>query len=268
MELAQACVSVREHLSARLDGEEPDAGPAADAAHRHLAGCEACTLWWDKARTLARLTATISALPVPPLSDQTMAAILAAAPARPAGGRNTVVFRLLRLVLAAVGLAQFLLGFAQISSLATTADHVHDPTIGAASSGHLWHESAAWNVAIGAALAWLAWRRTRPAGLLPVMTAFVAVLTLLTVNDAITDRVEFSRILSHGFVVAGYVLLLIMNMPRFRDLDPAADRRPPLTRSSGDSASLDAPGPLATVHPLPVRLAYPEQASVETRRAA
>jgi predicted anti-sigma-YlaC factor YlaD len=271
MEVASACEEVREHLSARLDGEEPAAGLAAEVADQHLAGCPGCSAWWDRAVALARLTRTAAALPGPALSDDAMAAILAESAAsaeRPA--HTPVVMRLLRLALGAVGLAQFLLGFAQISSLAATAgDHVHDPEIGAASSGHLWHESAAWNVAVGAALAWLAWRRTRPASLLPVMTAFVAVLTLLTVNDALTGRVEASRILSHGFVLTGYFLLLVMNMRRFRDLEPPAEhRRPPLPWTPGGRGTGDDDGPLATVHPLPVRLSHPRQVTATTRRAA
>ena len=45
-----------------------------------------------------------------------------------------------------------------------------------ATPGHLWHESAAWNVAVGAAFLFIALRRNRPSGLVPMLTAFVGML--------------------------------------------------------------------------------------------
>lgn len=231
-------------------------------ADRHLAGCDACADWWERVSRLGRLTRTANALPTRDLGAEAMAAILAAAP------RRSRLPGVLRLALLCVGLAQFLLGVAQISTLAAGGQHSHDPVVAAVSSGHLWHESAAWNVAIGAALAWLAWRRTRPGGLLPVMTAFVAVLTLLTVNDAIIGRVEVSRILSHGFVLVGYALLLVLNRRGFGE--PPGDRKPTPWRLPSDGTTEDghADGPLATVHPLPVRMAYRQQVTAQQRRAA
>jgi len=265
MGLASACEHTRDQLSARLDGAAPQRAASGGTASggtagQHVVSCEACSAWWERVQTLSRLTRTANSLPTPALSEEAMAAIVAAAP-RP---RPT---RVLRLVLLGIGLAQFLLGAAQISSLAAAGEHAHDPVVAAVSSGHLWHESAAWNVAIGAALAWPAWRRTRPGGLLPVMTAFVAVLTLLTVNDAITGRVEVSRILSHGFVLAGYAVLLVLNRRGFDD-PPATGDRVSVPWRLGPSDTAADEGPLATVHPLPVRLAYQQEVTVRQRRAA
>ncbi|BCJ74799.1 membrane protein [Catellatospora sp. IY07-71] len=245
------CEQVRELLSARLDGEDDPAGRAPVDAH--VAGCAGCAQWLDRAESVTRLARTAAALPVPPLHPDALAAVLAAAPAPAQPRRRREVARLLRVLLLAVGLGQLLLGVAQISSLAAADRHAH-PAVGSVSSGHLWHESAAWNVAIGAALAWLAWRRTRPAALLPVMTAFVVMLTLLTANDALAGRVEGARIMSHGLVLAGYGLLLALNLRRFRGEEPpGVRRRPPSAWSlrGGD----DGDGPLAPVYPFPVRVA-------------
>ncbi|GAA1662582.1 zf-HC2 domain-containing protein [Catellatospora bangladeshensis] len=250
------CEQVRELLSARLDGEDDPAGRAAVDAH--LTGCAGCARWLERAESVTRLARTAAALPVPPLRPDALAAVLAAAPApAPAPKRRRLeVARLLRVLLLAVGLGQLLLGVAQISSLAAADRHAH-PAVGSVSSGHLWHESAAWNVAIGAALAWLAWRRTRPAALLPVMTAFVVMLTLLTANDALAGRVEGARIMSHGLVLAGYGLLLALNLRRFRGEEPpGARRRPPSAWSLRGGDEDD--GPLAPVYPFPVRVAVTE----------
>ncbi|GIH10582.1 membrane protein [Rhizocola hellebori] len=251
------CENFRDELSARLDGEDDPANR--HRADKHLAGCAACTAWWQRANELARLTRAAASQPVPTLSPQAMATVLAAAPVRTGAAKVLVG---LRLALLAVGLGQFLLGLVQISSYATTlADNTHGGT-GSVSSGHLWHESAAWNVAIGAALAWLAWRRNRPAALIPVMTAFVAVLGLLTANDALVGRVDGGRILSHGLVLAGYALLLVMNLPRLRSPGPPADAQTP-----GSHWTLrphdDGSGPLAPVLPFPANAA-----TAQRRRAA
>jgi predicted anti-sigma-YlaC factor YlaD len=252
MGLAPACEQTRDHLSAALDGAATADRDADDAeyAERHLAECEACSAWWERVRALSRLTRTAAWVPTPGLGEAAMTAILAAAPRRPSRLANV-----LRIALFCVGLAQFLLGVSQIGDL------------GASEHGHLWHESASWNVAVGAALAWLAWRRTRPGGLLPVMTAFVGVLTLLTINDALIATVEFSRILSHGFVLVGYALLLLLNRQGFGEPPASSDQRPKPWRV-GPTSSEPAEGPLATVHPLPVRLAYRKPVTVQQRHTA
>ncbi|WP_212822791.1 zf-HC2 domain-containing protein [Catellatospora sp. TT07R-123] len=269
MAVGMDCEQVREQLSARLDGEHDPA--AVGAVDTHVAGCGDCRRWAERADQVTRLARTAAALPTPRLGENALAEILAAAPGVPPTGpsraRGRTAQTVLRMLLLAVGVAQFLLGVAQISSLA--AADAHHGGFGPVTSGHLWHESAAWNVAIGAALAWLAWRRTRPNGLLPVMTAFVVVLGLLTANDALTGRVEAARVLSHGFVLAGYALLLLLNLPRFRgEQPPGAARRPGSSWRLTDTGPDDGEGPLAPVLPLPVRVRSGSPVVAEHRRAA
>jgi predicted anti-sigma-YlaC factor YlaD len=137
---------------------------------------------------------------------------------RPRGSRLSTV---LRFALGALGVAQFVLGMLQIARNAAV-EHAHDTVVAAgATPGHLWHESAAWNVAVGAGFAWIAWRRTRPTGTLPMLTAFVALLVMLSASDVFAGRVEQIRLLSHGFLLAGYAIVLALCHPR---LDPG---RPP-----------------------------------------
>ena len=263
MGVGMGCEHFRDELSARLDGED-DPGAAA-AVDQHLAGCEACRQWWERVGAVTQLARAAAAQPVPALSPQAMATVLAAAAETTRGPRKVAA---LWLALLAVGLGQFLLGIAQISNYAVSqADHAHTGAVASVSSGHLWHESAAWNVAIGAALAWLAWRRNRPAALIPVMTAFVAVLGLLTANDALAGRVDASRILSHSLVLTGYALLLVINLPRFRGSQPPAATQIPgggWNVGRGD----DDGGPLAPVLPFPVHSSAAFRITAQTRRAA
>ena len=182
-------------LSAELDGED-DPGDRARVAE-HLAGCAGCRQWLDAAATVNRVTRTGVGAPDPDLT----AAILAAVPRRP--GRSA-----LYLALAGVGAVQLILGLAQVGGT-DSGDHVHGGL--GATAGHLWHESAAWNVAIGAGYLFLALRRSRPTGLVPMLTAFVGMLLLLSVNDLTAARVDGTRLVSHGFVIVGYVLVVALS---------------------------------------------------------
>jgi predicted anti-sigma-YlaC factor YlaD len=133
---------------------------------------------------------------------------------------------LLYLALAAVGAVQLILGLDQVGGGVTSA-HVHAGTD--ATSGHLWHESAAWNVAVGAGYLFIALRRNRPSGLVPMLTAFVGMLLLLSLNDLTADRVDGTRLVSHGFVILGYLLVVALS----KVTGEAA--RPPGARVGGSS---------------------------------
>lgn len=198
-------------LSARLDGE--DAPGERELTDRHLAGCARCTAWFDAAAAVTRLARTA---PVPPARPVDLTAVDLGEPA--ATGRKRRLAVGLRVGLAAVGVIQFLLGAAQVAGLGRD-EHAHDAVLG---SGHLWHESAAWNLAIGAGFAFVALRRTRPTGLLPTLTAFVGVLTLLSASDIVAGRVEPGRLASHGFLVAGWLITLALSRPAFDPGEPPA----------------------------------------------
>ncbi|MBL7260862.1 zf-HC2 domain-containing protein [Paractinoplanes lichenicola] len=243
-----ACERWREMLSAQLDGEDDPAERAAVDAH--LAGCAGCQEWLDRAASVNRLTSTSMATP-PDLTASILAALpgwagdpaeagptgdagLAAASVtavdgsageRPSGGtgkrtglgrwrrwsgrlREFPIAGALLVALAAVGAVQLILGLDQIGGGVVGA-HVH--TGPDANPGHLWHESAAWNVAVGTGYLFIALRRTRPSGLVPMLTAFVGMLLLLSVNDLTAARVDAARLISHGFVILGYLLIVALS---------------------------------------------------------
>jgi predicted anti-sigma-YlaC factor YlaD len=233
-----ACERWREMLSAQMDGEDDPADRA--RVDEHLAGCTGCREWLDQAARVNRLTRTGVGTEVPDLS----AAILAALPAQqeaPAGGkwarlvgggrmpgwltRGRIATGLF-VGLAIVGAVQLILGLAQVGG-GQSGEHVHAGVD--ASSGHLWHESAAWNVAVGAGYLFLALRRNRPTGLVPMLTAFVGMLVLLSVNDLTAGRVDSTRLVSHGFVILGYLLIVALSR-----VTPET-ARPPGSRVNGGS---------------------------------
>jgi predicted anti-sigma-YlaC factor YlaD len=195
------CQGYREALSARLDGEDDPAGRALVDAH--LAGCAECRAWLDRAAMVTRLARTAPAPSSPGIPDS----VLDAAPGR---GRARLR-RTLRIVLAVVGAAQFLLGVLQAASLGGVSMTASDGMVEGAMPGHLVHESAAWNIALGAGFVFVAWRRTRPTGILPILTVFVAVLSLLSLADLVDGQVNPGRLSSHLFVVVGYLAVLLLS---------------------------------------------------------
>src|SRR3954471_18542558 len=196
-----ACERWREMLSAQLDGEDD---PAARAlVDEHLAGCAGCREWLDRAATVNRLTRTAVVVPVPDLSEAIVAALPAARPRR-----RSPPAAALYLALAVVGAVQLILGLGQVGG-GVAGVHVHTGLD--ATPGHLWHESAAWNVAVGAGYLFIALRRSRPSGLVPMLTAFVGMLLLLSLGDLTAARVDSARLVSHGFVVLGYLLVVALS---------------------------------------------------------
>jgi predicted anti-sigma-YlaC factor YlaD len=123
-----------------------------------------------------------------------------------------VTIRAVRLLLGALGLAQVGLGVLHIVRNASVT------TPAAAGPGHLWHEAAAWNAAIGVGFLWIALRRTRPGDALPILTTFVALWVVLSAWDLSTHRIDHVELLGHGSLLAGYLVVLVL-----RHLRPPPD---------------------------------------------
>ncbi|MDG4778852.1 zf-HC2 domain-containing protein [Micromonospora sp. WMMD961] len=261
------CEQWREILSAQLDGEETAAERA--AAQGHLDGCADCRAWFTTAAAVTRRVRTRLVTDVPDRTDAILAAIGggvvagasvdagtaadATPPARRSRwrphlpGRGTLVVGL-RAALGLLGAVQLVLGLSQVGRGAT-ADHLH------AAGQHLWHESAAWNVAVGAGFLFVAVRRTPPAGLLPMLSAFVGTLLLLSVNDLATGSVSAERLVSHGFLVVGYLITVLLSRPGLRPGGPAPQRQPGPSRWRFGADEVDRP--LRLVRPE----SYPAQAA-------
>lgn len=210
------CAHCREVLSARLDGEDdPADGRLVDA---HLQTCAGCRRFADDAARVTRLARTSVAAEVPDL----VGAVLAAAPRT----RLPRLVTALRVLLGMVGVAQLAVALGGV--LAVWADRHEHPAalLDGVSLQHFAHESAAWNLALGVGFVWVAWRSSRTSGVVPTLATFVVVLTALVALDLAAGRVDPSRLLLHGLVLLGLVLVIALDRRR-----PAGGSVPGGTRS-------------------------------------
>lgn len=168
----------------------------------HLASCADCARWLDEATRLTRL-ARLGTADAPQLTDPIMAS--AVLPARRAMRRRTAV----RIALLVVGALQLAVGLPSLFG----------GSIDMAMSTHGAHETAAWSLALGAALMATAIRPRRTSGLLPVLTVFVGVLAVLSIRDIAGGAVEAGRLASHLGTVAGLLLVLVLDRTE-RSLPP------------------------------------------------
>jgi predicted anti-sigma-YlaC factor YlaD len=218
----------REALSARLDGEEfavewagsdggrglgatgPHAALSPADVDAHLDTCAACHDWFEDAAFITRLARVDAGAPS---AGGIPDSVLDATP-RPTRAR---LANLLRVILALLGAGQILLAITQLTGPMGAGD---------ATLMHMTHEFTAWNAAIGASFLFIAWRRTRPAALLPLLTAFVGVLTVLSVDDIAHREVSAGRLGTHALLIAGYVVVVAMSRPSLSfDAPPGVRQR-------------------------------------------
>jgi len=198
------CDRFREAASARLDGEPT--GLSAAVLDHHLTTCADCARWLEAATRLTRHS-RLSAADVPDLAEQILAdAVLSAS-------RVLRRRRLLRVALVVVGALQVGIGLPSLFG----------GSIDMAMSTHAAHETAAWNVALGAAFLATALRPQRAAGLLPGLAVFVGVLAALSIRDVVSGAVAAGRLATHLGIVAGLVLVYSLARAE-RALPP--ERRP------------------------------------------
>lgn len=188
------CEEYREALSARLDNEE---GPedARQPVDLHLEYCIECALWYDDAALITRRTRTTAAVTWPDVTD----AVLAKAPADAADipGR----------LRAGMGVIGALLG---VSGLLALAAH---------GAGEVWagYDTAAWNLGLAAGFGAVAARRVQPAGLVPLLATFVAVLSFGHVSDLLAGHASAGGVVTHALAALGLVLVVLLGrMPPMR----------------------------------------------------
>ncbi|OLR91983.1 zf-HC2 domain-containing protein [Actinokineospora bangkokensis] len=186
------CLTCREALSARLDGE--DEPVPAERTDEHLAGCPACRDWQARAVAGARLLRVRPAARVPDLTDRVLAE--AAVPPRT---RDLLP----RGLLGVVAVAQLGLALSQVFG---SSGHGAHPE-----ATHLFNESTAWNLALGIGFYWTAWRPRTAGSALPILTGFVLVLLAYSAHDLLTGAAPVGRVLGHGLVVAGLVLMFVLH---------------------------------------------------------
>lgn len=172
---------------------------------------------------LRRATLVREAPRVPDLTAQIFAEVPAPRPQRWG----------LRLALAVVALVQSGLGLAELLG----ADVGHAAHDGLAVAVYLGNESAAWNVAIGLGLLWAALRPSAATGLLAAFTGFVVVLGIASGVDLSAGQVSVARVLSHGVVVIGVVLLYAVWHQHKRHPAPLTAGRQPVPGSAATGRS-------------------------------
>jgi predicted anti-sigma-YlaC factor YlaD len=226
-------LTCRESLSARLDGE---AGTArAEQVDAHLVECGACQVWLRRAEDLNRLLRVRPAVPVPDLTH----AILTDAPTfEPRQGWGV------RGALVCVAVAQIALGLSQLVGVGTAAMHVAHGT-----AGHLFNESTAWNLALGIGMLWAAFRPRATTGLVPMLTGFLVVLLAYSAHDLLTGAAPVSRVLGHGLLLVGLLLMIIVNR-RHRPPTPESAKAtlPGTDHTDGDAGSADVATPTGRPH--------------------
>jgi predicted anti-sigma-YlaC factor YlaD len=198
------CLTCREALSARLDGEaEP---VPAEETDQHVAACAECRSWQARVTGMSRVLRVRQATPVPDLS----AAILdmAVPPQRPRGWWA-------RIALVVVAVAQ--LGLALTQILGAGAPTAHGGALPTAE--HLFDESTAWNLALGIGLLWAALRTRVTSGLIPVLGGFVLLLGVYSVQGLAAGTVTATRVAEHGLLLVALCLLLVINR-WYGDPDP------------------------------------------------
>jgi len=197
-----SCETIRESISALLDGE---AAPASqDAVERHLFTCEECRHWKESAHDVTRRF-RLAAADDAPAPDRILLAAVADASAAAGGWRSATT--LTRLGLVAVALAQLIL---TVPALLLGSDH--------GAPIHVAHEMGSFDMALAIGFLAAAWKPSRSHG----MQALVGVAALLLVATALIDlaagRTSVGDEAPHLLAVAGWLLL-----HRLATLLPAQD---------------------------------------------
>lgn len=167
---------------------------SAASLEHHLVSCSDCARWARASEQVTRAL-RLDVRPVPDLSDEITATI--ALPVRRVMRRRLV----LRALLLLAGVTQFVIGLP-----AAFGD-----SLGMTMTAHAAHESAAWNIAIGAAFLAAAVLPRRAAGLIPLLGSFLVVLGVLSVHDLAAGVVSIERLSTHLAVLIGMVLLVALD---------------------------------------------------------
>ena len=186
------CDTIREALSARLDGES--AGVDDTTIDAHLDTCEACGAWADELTTLHRMVRVREAENVPDLT----AAIL--------GTQPTPVRRPLGEVVSPTRWALFVVALTQLVLAAPALLLGED----AGATVHVARELGSFDVALAIGLLVAAWQPARAWGLLPVIAALGLVMAGTAVVDVARGTATGVGEAHHVLDLAGLVLLWLV----------------------------------------------------------
>jgi predicted anti-sigma-YlaC factor YlaD len=184
------CATVREAISAAIDGEDP--GADVGVVDEHLAGCADCRRWQDAAHAITRQVRVRAAEPVPPRSWEA-AAVGQALSGGPWQGR---MLMLARLALVAVAAGQLVL---TVPCLILGYDH--------SAPEHVAHEMGAFDAALAAGFLVAAWRPSRALGMRALVGVASVLLVLTAVIDMVADRTSAADEAPHLLAFAGWLLI-------------------------------------------------------------
>lgn len=212
------CDTVREALSARLDGEP--SGQADHLVEGHLAGCRACTAWSEELATLHRMVRVREAEAVPDLS----AAIVAAFGPSPADRRRAAGRSARPALGEPVSGARWALFVVALTQLVLAAPALLGDDPGA--SVHVAREIGSFDLALAVGLLVAAWQPARAWGLLPVAVALAAVVAGTAVVDLVDGTTTSAGEAHHLLDLAGVTVLWLVAREARSDLgrhalDPA-----------------------------------------------
>ena len=215
------CDSIREALSALLDGEDPGLDRA--SVDEHLRACPGCRYWGDDAARINHLAA------LGPAEDGAPPGLVDTVMGTYRVPRRARLRHLARAGLLVVALLQLGIGVLGLLPAASAPRHAGHGTLPGL-DGHLGHEATAFNVAIGAALLWIAAKPRTARGPVPLLAVFVLALTGLSALDLVTGEVGWQRLASHLPAATGLLLTGVLAR-----LHPAPDPVPGHT--SGDDSA-------------------------------
>jgi predicted anti-sigma-YlaC factor YlaD len=204
-----SCAWCREALSALVDGEER-AGERTEI-DGHLAWCSECRHYATGVAQVAGLLRVDSAVEAA-AAEYTGTIVARTAVAVPATRARRACFKrhtALRILLILLGLGQ--LGLAA-TDLVRGQQNQHDPmSFSGVSVAQLAHESCAWNLALAVGFFWVAIRPNRTRALIPLVSVFVAGLTVFVAVDTLEGRFTGARLWPYGNVVLGLVVLVALS---------------------------------------------------------
>jgi predicted anti-sigma-YlaC factor YlaD len=197
------CDRYREAASARLDGEP--IGLSASALDHHLATCPDCARWLEQVTVVGR-TFRVSSQTPPDLAESILTNVVLPTT------RTARTNRWLRAVLGLIGFVQWALAMPALFG----------DSVGMSMAMHASHETAAWNIALGASFLAIAVKPVRAIGALPILTTFVTVLAVLTIPDLVSGAVAGARLASHAGVLAGLIVVVWLSRSERLRLPPGA----------------------------------------------
>jgi predicted anti-sigma-YlaC factor YlaD len=196
------CLSIREALSAQLDGEAHALPESIIDAHCEL--CAECRWWQQQVHTLHRQVRVAPAVDVPNLTP----AIIQAIDGIPLpSARRERALDACRVLLAACATLQLLMTL---------------PVLFGGDSGpvHLDHELGSWDLALGAGLLFAAARPARAWGMLPLVMAVALALTITAVVDVASGHTTLAAESGHLLEAIGVAFL--WNIARLARATPVA----------------------------------------------